>query len=74
VYPNPYAGLISIYNTLNEEVTLTAFNVNGQQVAERKFKGNDVLDLTAQASGLYFFTVTNSQGQTVQHGKLTIAK
>ena len=74
VYPNPSSGIVSVYNTLTEAVTVKAFTINGQQVAEKTFTGNDVLDLTAQASGLYFFTVTDKAGKTVQHGKLTIAK
>lgn len=73
-YPNPSAGPISIFNTSKEPVTIKAFSMNGQEVAQKQFTGNNTLDLTAQPSGLYFFTVTNQAGQTVQHGKLTIAK
>jgi hypothetical protein len=73
-YPNPSGGLISVYNTLNEAVTMKVFTINGQQVAEKKFKGNDVIDLTAQANGLYFFTILDNNGQPVQNGKLTVAK
>jgi len=74
VYPNPSSGIVSVYNTLTEAVTVKAFTINGQQVAEKTFTGNDVLDLTAQASGLYFFTVTDKAGKLVQRGKLTIAR
>jgi hypothetical protein len=73
-FPNPSSGIVSVYNTLNEAVTMKVFNLNGQQVAEKKFKDNDVIDLTAQANGIYFFTILNSNGQAVQKGKLVVAK
>ena len=73
LHPNPSTGIVSIYNTLKEPVTIKAFSANGQEVATKTFTGNDQLDLTAQASGLYFYTVINKVGQQIQHGKLTIA-
>jgi hypothetical protein len=74
LYPNPSSGLVSVYNTLSEPVTIKAFALNGVAVAEKTFTGNDVLDLTAQASGLYFFNVYNAEGKALQHGKLTVVK
>lgn len=73
-YPNPSTGMVSVFNTLNEEVTIKAFNINGQEVAGKRFKGNSVLDLTAQPSGVYFYNVISKDGKAVQHGKLTIVK
>lgn len=74
LHPNPSTGIVSIYNTLKEPVTIKAFSINGQEVASNTFTGNSQLDLTAHASGLYFYTVVNKAGQPIQHGKLTIAK
>ena len=74
LHPNPSSGIVSIYNTLKEPVTIKAFSINGQEVASKTFTGNSQLDLTAHASGLYFYTVVNKAGQPIQHGKLTVAK
>lgn len=73
-YPNPSSGLVSVFNTLNEESTIKAFNINGQEVAVKQFKGNSSLDLTAQPSGVYFYSIINKDGKNIQHGKLTIVK
>lgn len=74
LHPNPSTGIVSIYNTLKEPVTIKAFSINGQEVASQTFTGNSQLDLTAHASGLYFYTVVDKAGQPIQHGKLSIAK
>lgn len=74
IYPNPSAGIMSVFNAAGETLTLRAFAANGQLVAEQQCSGNSLLDLTEQAPGLYFYTITNTAGETIQKGKLTIAK
>jgi hypothetical protein len=64
VYPNPTAGLVNIEADLglNTNVTIQVFNTIGALVSERTLNGQaqvrEVIDLGAQANGIYIVKVT----------------
>ena len=74
VYPNPSAGTVYLHSFTGEQLIWTAFNINGQVVASKTFSGRESVNLSAAASGIYFYSIANSNGETIQRGKFTIAK
>lgn len=64
VYPNPTAGLVNIEADLglNTNITIQVFNTIGALVNERTLNGQaqvrEVIDLGAQANGIYIVKVT----------------
>ncbi|MBS1689547.1 MAG: T9SS type A sorting domain-containing protein [Bacteroidetes bacterium] len=74
VYPNPSVGTVYLHSFTGEQLTWTAFNINGQVVARKTFSGRESVNLSDVASGMYFYNIANSNGETIQHGKFTIAR
>ena len=73
IYPNPNNGRFQVrfYNQVNEQVTVTVYGINGQQIYQRSFvAGNNYsrLDIVLGGSaipGFYVVEVRNSQGQLI---------
>lgn len=74
VYPNPSTGNLYLHSFTGEQLTWTAFNLNGQLIASKTFTGREAVNLSNVAGGMYFYNITNKDGQIIQRGKFTIAK
>lgn len=71
VYPNPNKGLININIELNQKdnVLLKVYNIQGAVVAEKNTLGtniHEIIDITSQASGVYFLSITTSKGTYIK--------
>lgn len=73
-YPNPTTGIINLSSKLNETLNWQAVNMNGQVVANKTFNGNAKADVSHLSSGVYFYNITNREGDVIQHGKFSVAK
>lgn len=73
IQPNPSTGMVNVKMALgkNQNISLTVTNALGQQILYNTY--NNItnqslsLDLTNQASGIYFVTVSNGTEKMVQH-------
>ncbi|MGN6569193.1 MAG: T9SS type A sorting domain-containing protein [Flavipsychrobacter sp.] len=74
VYPNPSTGNIYLHSFTGEQLSWTAFNLNGQMIANKTFTGRESVNLSNIAGGMYFYNITDKNGQIIQRGKFTIAK
>lgn len=63
-YPNPTQGYITLSNNCNISIT----DITGKLVQEAQ--NTNSIDLTAQLAGIYFITLTNTQGELIQRSKL----
>jgi len=72
IMPNPSTGLVNVAITLpnSQDLSLTVTNALGQVIVNNKLNSvmTDVvaLDLTSQANGVYFVTVSNGTDKMVQ--------
>ncbi|MCW3078046.1 MAG: fibronectin, type [Bacteroidetes bacterium] len=72
IMPNPSTGVVNIAVTLGQSsnLSLNITNTLGQQITAKNYNGisNEVitLDLTNQANGIYFVTVSNGTDKMVQ--------
>jgi hypothetical protein len=64
VYPNPTKDLINF----SEVVTIQLASVTGQILNSQK--SVSFLDLSKQTAGIYFITITDSNGQVLQRSKI----
>ena len=59
-YPNPSKHKITLETTLNGETQLLIFNLNGQQMMERKFLDSNLeIDISKLPAGIYFVKIQN---------------
>ncbi len=72
IMPNPSTGLVNVLLSFGqaENVTVTVSNVIGQELISNKYDVNysfvAPLDLSSQANGIYFVTVSNGTEKIVQ--------
>jgi len=72
IMPNPSTGLVNVAVALanSQDLSLTVTNALGQVVVSNKYNAvlteNISLDLTNQANGVYFVTVSNGTDKMVQ--------
>ena len=74
VYPNPATGILHFNGVANTAMTCNLTAVSGQVIATQSFAGTGAMDVTALATGLYFYTITDNTGNVMQRGKVNIAK
>lgn len=72
VYPNPASDVLYLEGGA-ATMECSVVSVNGQVVATKSFNGKSSIDLSALASGLYFYTITEN-GVTIQRGKVGVSK
>lgn len=77
VYPNPASNLVTVSweNGINENSTLTVFDITGKQVMQTILKGQQganstTFDVSMLTSGTYTYTIKNSIQSA--HGKLVV--
>jgi len=64
IYPNPTNGILHFSGSANAQLV----NLAGQIVAARK--NVNKLDLSEQATGVYFLVLTNTNGEVIQRSKI----
>ena len=48
--------------------------MNGQLVAAKALTGKDVIDVSDLADGLYFYTISDNNGNVAERGKVSVVK
>lgn len=67
IYPNPTNGLITLKTIANDDGTVEVSNLQGKVVYKNMLNSNtQIIDLSANAKGVYFVTVTTTNGVEVQ--------
>ncbi len=74
VYPNPANTTLTLEGPQNAGLSCQVYAVSGQVVITKTLTGNDVLDVTNLPAGMYFYAISDKSGNTIQHGKVTVAK
>lgn len=74
VYPNPAVNELFFDAPQTGQFTLELFGINGQLVQTSSLKGHASVDVSQLPEGLYFYAVTNSNGDKVQRGKVSIVR
>jgi len=74
VYPNPANTTLTLEGPQNAGLSCQVYAVSGQVVITRTLTGNDILDVTNLPAGMYFYAISDKSGNTIQHGKVTVAK
>ena len=72
VYPNPNNGnfIIALQN-INEPAQVEIYNVLGEKVKSEKLNKNAIqIEMSGQASGVYFYRVITQTGSLVGEGKI----
>jgi len=66
IYPNPVIDIVTI--TTTKETKFTLLNMNGQIIQSRAMpSGDNCIDLSALAKGLYIITVHNNNNTITKH-------
>ncbi len=72
VYPNPATGSLNIDIPSATNVTVIITNIHGQIVSETKINnGHNQISIDGMTSGMYFYSIADSKGNTAQ-GKLLV--
>jgi Secretion system C-terminal sorting domain len=72
VFPNPAKGEVNIDTHTNQPLKLELYSVSGQVAATEVITGRKTLSVANMPAGLYFYNVYNTNGETVQKGKLEV--
>lgn len=62
IYPNPTTDILNL--DLQEEATLSVFDISGKQLLTQKANGNTQLNLSAFAKGIYVLKIVNDNTET----------
>lgn len=72
VFPNPANNEVTVTGAEGRGLTISLLSGTGSVVMSMPLKGNDRLDLHSFAAGLYLYTISDSSGNTVADGKLSV--
>lgn len=71
VYPNPTMGQFNVDLTSQNKANIAVYNMIGEQVYEGPLSsGNNKVDITGKASGMYIYKVFSENGSEISTGKL----
>lgn len=74
VYPNPTNGTLN-FNMVKENSTINIIDITGKTLKTVKTNTTKVsMNLNTFANGLYFYNITDSEGNTVATNRFVIAK
>ena len=74
VYPNPTNGILN-FNMVKENSTINIIDITGKTLKTVKTNTTTVsMNLNTFANGLYFYNITDSEGNTVATNRFVIAK
>ncbi|MBM6500536.1 T9SS type A sorting domain-containing protein [Flavobacterium macrobrachii] len=68
VYPNPANGIFHIENTVENQLEYTVYDQNGKKINHSQ--NGDSIDITNQASGIYFLKIFNATQNIVSIKKI----
>lgn len=74
VYPNPAKDVLNITTSMTEQVEWQAYNVAGQQVATQSFTKEATIDISNLAAGMYYYNVTDVNGNIIFNSKFSVVK
>jgi len=74
VYPNPANTTLYIDCPQSSNLNCQLFSVGGQVVMTQQLATNNILNIADLPAGLYFYSITDNSGKTVQRGKVSVAK
>ena len=67
IYPNPTNGLFTVNTPAAERATIEVVNLQGKVIYKNNLtSSNQLIDLSANAKGVYFVTVTTTNGVEIQ--------
>ncbi len=72
VYPNPATNTIFFDGAQSAGLTCTLLSASGQVAATKVLTGKDALDVSELAGGMYFYTIKDNSGTTIQKGNVTL--
>ncbi|MES2702884.1 MAG: T9SS type A sorting domain-containing protein [Bacteroidota bacterium] len=73
VYPNPANNVLFLQGLANEELAYSIVGASGQVALTGNTTGNEAVDISSLAPGLYIYSITGSKG-TALHGKVTVVR
>ena len=78
VYPNPSMGSFNLLLTsIQEKCSVEIFNVLGENVLTKSLRsaqGDNLINLTNQPNGVYFYRVLSENGALIGEGKVVVEK
>ncbi len=74
VYPNPASGILYVEGADNAGANFRLYAMNGQLVANKTLTSKDAIDISTLSDGLYFYTISDVNGNTTQRGKVSVLK
>ncbi|MFI5196651.1 MAG: T9SS type A sorting domain-containing protein [Chitinophagales bacterium] len=72
IYPNPATGIIHLDGPQNAGLVCNLLSVSGQVAATKTLTGSDALDVSYLPAGLYFYTISDTNENIVQRGKIAV--
>jgi hypothetical protein len=74
IYPNPAASVLYLEGSQSAGLTFNLYAVSGRVAACKTLTGNDNVDIALLPEGLYFYSVSDSSGNTLQRGKVSVVR
>jgi hypothetical protein len=74
IYPNPANETIYLDAAQNKNLVYQLFTISGKAIITRPVNGNESIDVSALPSALYFYTITDNNGNMVQKGKVSVVR
>ncbi len=72
IFPNPAENIVNVTGSNGEGYSFVLYDISGKKVAEQILSDTNQLDVSAQASGVYFYSIIDSDGVIAQRGKLSL--
>lgn len=72
LFPNPAHTELNIRGGEGKNLTMNLMTVTGQLVKNTPITGNTKVDVSALASGVYIYTITDATGRKTQDGSVTV--
>ena len=74
VSPNPTQGQIYLHEFYGETLTWQAYDLNGRMVISQTFTDKANADMSQYPDGMYFYNITNHNGEVIQRGRFSLVK
>lgn len=66
IFPNPSNGVLNVRSSKLGSLNIEVMDMTGRRVLNTRSNGTSVLDLTAQAKGIYMVRVSDATGSMIQ--------
>ena len=75
IYPNPATDVVNFSSKNDQPVSVDIFDFVGKKVASQSFKNGKVsFSVSELPSGVYMYTILDSEGLEVKSGKFSVSK